>query len=236
MTQPAGPYPFAVQTGPVAPGPAAPPLAPQGIDWAAIQAQEQQAYEQERAQAQTATEDATREEARRAALREEIGVVDTVGTQAARGALDALLAPGALVGMFAQAAGEAYQNDAVARFGRDLGRAASGKSAIEALGFALGDVDRADQARLAIEKQEQARPTLAMVSKLAGTTAFGLSLGLGSTASKALPTIAANAAEGAAGGAQIAYESKEDLPLRDVLTASAIGGLLGGGLAAAGEG
>lgn len=207
----------------------APPLPPPLLE-------RQQHAEQAAAEAETEAVD--QEESRREALRQEIGLADTFGTQAARGALDALLAPGALAGLGAQAAGETIGSEGLAKFGRDLGRASSGKSAAEALGFILGggDIDRADRARKTIERQEEARPTLATISRMAGATAFGLGLGAAGGAGRAAVTIAGNALEGAGGGAQMAYENNADAPLRDVLTYAAVGGLLGGGLAAAGEG
>lgn len=242
MTQPVSPFgtPL-VGSRPVAVSPFGTPLAQPtaapglggGIDWGAIQAREAQG------QGQAGPDpDAAAQAARAAALREEIGLADTIGVQAARGALDALLAPGALVGAGAQALGSVVGSETVERFGRDLGRASSGKAAAEALGFVLGggDTDRADRARIQVERQEEARPTLAAISRMAGMTAFGLGLGAGSGASTVGRTIAANALEGAAGGAQAAYENEQDAPLRDVLTSAAVGALLGGGLAGVGEG
>ncbi len=217
--------------GQVAPGPVQP------IDWNAVR--EREATQQADA---PAPDEPDQDELRRAALREEIGVGETLTSQAARGALDALLAPGALAGLYAQGVGETLGIDAVTKFGRDLGRASSGASAAEALGFILGGggeagLARSEAARRSLQLQEEARPTLALMSKLAGTTAFGLALGGAAGAgSKAGATILANAAEGAAGGAQVAYENQPDAPLRDVLTSTAVGALLGGGLAAAGEG
>jgi len=180
------------------------------------------------------------EESRRAALREEIGLVDSAATQFARGALDAFLAPGALAGAYAETVGSTIGSKGLERFGRDLGRASSGKSAAEALGFILGGADaagaeRADRARLQIERQEEARPTLAMVSRIAGQSAFAVGIGAGGAGSGALKTIAANALEGAAAGAQAGYE-QADAPLKDVLTYAAVGSILGGGLSAVGEG
>ena len=208
---------------------------------------------------QTATEDEAVEEARLASLREEVGVAETIGTQFARGALDALLSPGAGVGFLAHAAGEATGSKALAKFGQDLGRASSGKSAAEALAFVFGGgaenmvgqalgntktygdqvnaIDASAKAVREIEKQEHARPTLTTVSRMAGMMAAGLGIGVGAGASSGLmATVAANVAEGAAGGAQAVYENHPAAPLKDVLVSAAIGGVLAGAITGAAEG
>lgn len=157
----------------------------------------------------------------------------TAGTQAARGVLDAVLAPGALLGAASEGVGELTGVDALRDFGRDLGKASSGKAAIEALGFAAtGDTSTGDKARKTIEEQERAWPMLSTVSRLAGTAAVGVAGGAATTAPGALAGMGLAAAEGAAGGAQYAYE--DDAPLRDVLSSALLGGAIGGGLAGAG--
>lgn len=154
----------------------------------------------------------------------------TAGTQAARGILDAVLAPGALLGAASEGVGELTGIDALRDFGRDLGKASSGKAAIEALGYATtGDTSVADKARKTIDEQERAWPMLSTVSRLAGTAAVGLVGGATAAAPKALTGAGVAALEGAAGGAQYAYE--DDAPLRDVLSSVLLGGALGGGLA-----
>lgn len=251
MTQPAGPYPFEVQTGPAAaPGAPFPPASPPGIDWQAIQAREATAAPP---QADTGEIDPERQ----AFLEAQHGSYETAATQFARGALDALLAPGALVGLQAEAAGELLKNKALRDFGRDLGKSASGRSAAEALEFVFGgggqnmarsaagqDVDfeeqrgaleRSEHALRQIDEQEEARPTLAMVSRIAGMASAAIGMGAGAVGeSGAAAAIGANVAEGAAGGAQAAYE--KSAPLRDVLASAAIGGVLSGAITGAAEG
>jgi hypothetical protein len=183
-------------------------------------------------------------EAELAAYREQNSGIITAGTQGVRGILDALLAPGALVGAGLEAAGEAWDSDTLKEIGRDYGEASSGKSAMSALSAAFGLVsgDGAtvaqqnwDETGQAIDKQQEARPMLSTISRIAGTAAFGLGLGAGASAtSRVGSTILANAAEGAAGGAQGAYERSE--PLRDVLSSAALGGVLGGAITGAAEG
>lgn len=183
-------------------------------------------------------------EAELAAYREQNSGIITAGAQGVRGVLDALLAPGALVGAGLEAAGEAWNSDTLKEIGRDYGEASSGKSAMSALSAAFGLVsgDGADVAQQnweetgqALDKQQEARPMLTTISRIAGTAAFGIGLGAGASAtSRVGSTILANAAEGAAGGAQGAYERSE--PLRDVLSSAAIGGVLGGAITGAAEG
>jgi hypothetical protein len=266
VTQPGGPYPFAVQVGqaPVSTQPAA----PAGIDWGAVQAND------EANSADLRQLEAERREAaeRQAELEAKHGALETAGTQFARGALDALLAPGALVGMAAEGSGELLRNRALRDFGRDLGEASSGKSAAEALAFVFGGggkaiakdlaatvidpetgelknssvrqgatreeklaaLDASEHAVRMLDEQEKARPGLTMVSRIAGLAATAIGMGAVSAGSGTLTTIGANVAEGAAGGAQAAYE--KSAPLRDVLASAAIGGALSGGITAAASG
>ena len=206
-----------------------------GIDWGAVNARE--SVQKDDAAAQRAAE-----QARIAELEAQHSAFGTGATKFIQGALDALLAPGALVGAGAESAGELFANEALRDFGRDLGEASSGASAMQALGglaeaAASGAYEGAgtsDAIGTVLKEQDEARPLLSTLSRMAGLSAAAVGVGLGAAGhSGVLATITANAAEGAAGGAQVAYE--HSAPLRDVLTSAAIGGVLGGGIAGAGE-
>lgn len=180
---------------------------------------------------------AVKDEAQRR-LEEEHSQLATVATQAGRGALDVLLGSGALAGLFAEGAGEIVGSEGLAKFGRDLGEASSGRSALQALAFGAAApvegkqsaLDVADRARRDIDDQQKAWPMLAAVSHAGGQVAAGVALGgLAAAGAKAPALIAAGAYEGAAGGAQIAYENNASL--RDVLSSTMLGGLLGAGTA-----
>lgn len=191
-------------------------------------------------------------EAHRAQLAEQHGVLETITTQGARGLLDALLAPGALLGAGVESVGSAWNSKTLEDFGRDLGKASSGRSAFEAgagggqaaLDYVFGPdtglqgnsaLAAAESAKQTIHEQEEARPMLSTISRMAGMAFGAVATGAGASAeSGTAATIAANALEGAAGGAQGAYE--QSAPLRDVLSSAAVGGLLGGGLTAGVEG
>lgn len=168
------------------------------------------------------------EEAR---LEQKHGKIATIGAQAARGLMDAILAPGALVGMAAEGAGELTGIDPLRDFGRDLGRASSGKELFRTAAEVAADAGAGNEVARDLDEQERAWPTLSTVSRLAGTAAVGLVGGAASTAPKALTGMALAGAEGAAGGAQYAYE--DGAPLRDVLGAALLGGVTGAGLAGA---
>lgn len=177
---------------------------------------------------------------RQAALAEQHGGWETAATNFFRGGLDALLSPGAAAGLTLETAGEVLGNKALHDFGRDLGTASSGKSAMEALAFVLGGggkegAELADTSNQVLREQEEARPLLSTMSRMAGMAATGIGIGGvagGKTAAATL--IGMNAAEGAGAGAQAAYE--ESAPLRDVLASAAVGALIGGGATAAVEG
>lgn len=253
LGQPRTVAPVVVPPPPVAavPGQVAPALAtlPAGAAY----------WSNEQAAQQTADEDEAVAEARRAALREQVGVAETIGTQFARGALDTLLAPGALVGVGAQSLGSLTGSKALEKFGEDLGKASNAKAAAEALGFVFGGggenmagsalgitqtyaeqvnaLDASAKAVREIEKQEEARPTLTTVSRMAGMMAAGLGIGVGAGASSGVAaTVGANVVEGAAGGAQAVYENHPAAPLKDVLVSAAIGGVLAGAITGAAEG
>lgn len=184
-------------------------------------------------------------DAEQARLETEHGKAGTAGLQFARGALDALLFPGALIGMGAEGLGELTGADTVRKFGRDLGRASSGKSAIESLAFVFGGETKeaqtaADRARKTVEEQENAWPMLSTVSKLSGSALPALATGglaSGASGAATVGQIARSGAlvgayEGAGAGAQTAYEA--NAALRDVMAASLAGGVLGAGVGALG--
>jgi hypothetical protein len=189
-------------------------------------------------------EDSAAEEERRIdALRKEYGAGETVATKFLQGALDGLLAPGALVGAGAESAGELFRNKWLRDAGRGLGEASSGREALKAIrGLttaasegAYAGAEASDIEGERIEATQEARPLLSTISRMAGLSATAIGMGAASAGeSGTIATIAANAGEGAAGGAQAAYE--HSAPLRDVLSSTAVGGILGGAIAGAGEG
>lgn len=164
------------------------------------------------------------------------GVIATAKTQFFRGVLDTLLAPGALAGAYTETAGSALGVEAIRDFGRDMGTAASGKSALEALSFVLegggeGGAAAAVQSNRELREQEEGRPLLSTVARYAGMAAPAIATGgIGAGASPgalsgARLAIAGGAIEGAGGGAQSAYE--QNAALNDVLASAGIGALLG---------
>ena len=173
----------------------------------------------------------------------------TILTQIGRGALDAVMAPGALAGAAAESLGAATGLEGVEKFGRELGEASSGAAALsaapavpEALAYVFGadskprqsTLDLVDKIERDIHEQEKAWPMFSVMSRLVGTA--GAALGTGALAGLAAGGVAAPgmaasvgsaAVEGAEFGAQAAYE--HDAPLQDVLTASVIGAAISGG-------
>lgn len=170
----------------------------------------------------------------------DVGMLETVGTQAARGLLDAVLGSGALTGAAAESVGALGGWKGLEDFGRDLGRASSGAAAMEAASFLFGGggqkgLSYAERTDRALAEQEQAWPMLSMVSRIGGGAALGIAgAGAGATAGAAATLRGAaliGAYEGAAGGAVQAYERNE--ALRDVLVSTIAGGALGAGAGAA---
>lgn len=175
-------------------------------------------------------------------LEAEHGKWTTAATQAARGALDFVLAPGALLGAGLESGGALTGWSGLEDFGRGLGKSANGRDALALPGAGLrqvfGDPDALDdyQRNLRdIAAQQEAWPMLSTVSHLGGLVAAGVATGgLSALASKG--TLAATAAgriataagvagvEGAEAGAQAAYV--ENKSLRDVLGATVMGGLI----------
>jgi hypothetical protein len=222
-----GPAPIPAGVGSAIPGTVAPTgPTPQQL----AQAQQQEA----RPTLSSMNEERAKYVAETKLLEEKHGRIKTMGAQAARGLMDAILAPGALVGMAAEGTGELTGIDALRDFGRDLGKASSGKELFRTVTEVAADSGSGNRVAKALDEQERAWPTLSTVSRLAGTAAVGLVGGATTVAPRALTGIALAGAEGAAGGAQYAYE--DDAPLRDVLSASLLGGIAGAGLAGAAAG
>lgn len=162
-----------------------------------------------------------------------------VPTQIGKGFLDAVTAPGALFGAEQEAIGKAVGWKGYEKFGRDVGQAASGQSALDAAAFLFGGggqhgLTTAERVDRHISEQERAWPMLSQASRLAGAAAPLLVGGAASAGAKGLAAVGAGAFEGASGGAQVAYEKNE--ALRDVVSSALVGGALGGGAAGIGEG
>lgn len=218
-----GANPLARQAVPVAPG-----MTPDGgIDFAAVQARE--AEEQEQGRADEAIRVAEQQR-----IEEEHGQGETFLTQLGRGALDALLSPASILGMVEETKGRLFGMKALEDFGRDLGKASTGRSALEAAAAGIGAVfggeqgatSAADQARIAVDEQERAWPLLSTGARIGGGIATGLATGGVSAGAKGLAAI--GAIEGAGAGAQAAYDV--DAPLTEVWTSALMGGTLGAGL------
>lgn len=183
-----------------------------------------------------------------AALEEKHGALDSVALAYSRGVIDAVLSPGAIYGMQAEVAGTLTGQGWLRDFGRDLGESsnASALMATMAEAFARPDAPLAPgQSQLTpgaavkrlIAQRQQAWPLLSGLSHTAGLAApalltggaaagAGASAAAGSTLTRVGAAAGMGALEGAAGGAQQAYEDAR--PLRDVLTSSLVAGTLGG--------
>ena len=232
LAQPVGAMPLPQQQQPV-------PQQPPPADWMQQQMAEQMALE---AAPRIKADERAAEQARIEELKGYHSAVGTGATKLVEGALNALLGSGALFGLAAESAGELFESNALRDFGRDVGEAAQGASAMQALGGlataaaegAYEGAGTSDAIGQILKEQEEARPLLSTLSKMAGMAAVGVGAGLGAAGhSGRLATMAAGAFEGAGGGAQVAYE--HSAPLRDVLTSAAVGGVLGGAIAGAGE-
>lgn len=190
--------------------------------------------------------------AKQAKIEAEHSRLATIGAQAARGALDFVLAPAALLSAGLEGTGSLTGWDGLRDFGRELGQSAQGSEAMATLFngsgveavksvFGAGDAEAADtaynRAKRDIAEQQQAWPMLSTVSHLAGAVGTGLGIGgmagavegVAAPATTALSRIGGAAAmggyEGAASGAEAAYG--ENRPLRDVLGSTIMGGLMG---------
>lgn len=192
----------------------------------------EQAYEEQHA----ATSE---QEARQAELEANHSQLNTVGTQLSRGLLDAVLAGGALTGLQAEGWGKLTGWQGLEQFGRDLGEASSGKSALSTGAEAIfgnpgAGLTTAERVKRDIDEQEKAWPMLSAASRMTGAAAPGLLTGGMGTADTLGMTVAAGGLEGASMGAQSGYENNKSF--RDILTSSGLGALMGTGAAAAGEG
>jgi hypothetical protein len=162
-----------------------------------------------------------------------------VPTEIAKGFLGAVTAPGALFGAEQEAVGHALGWSGLEDFGRHVGQASTGESALEAAAFLFGGggqhgLTTSERVANHVSQAEKTWPNLSAVSRVAGGAAPLLVGGAASAGARGLAAIGAGAYEGAAGGAQQAYEKNE--ALRDVVSSALVGGALGGGTAALGEG
>ena len=174
-----------------------------------------------------------------AELEDKHGQGETFANQAARGALSALLAPGALGGAQIELYGKLLGSKRIEDWGRGMGQAATGRSALEAAHFAAaafgGEEDAtgiADQARIPVDEQEKAWPLLSTAAQATGALALGAATGGMSRGASQLGVkglAALGAVEGAGAGAQVAYDA--DAPITDVWTSALMGGAVGGALA-----
>lgn len=160
----------------------------------------------------------------------------TAAMQAERGFLDLMLSPGAIIGAATEGLGSVLDDKSLSEFGREYGQAMSGRRAL-AWGATLWG-DNADQKRSnysdklrELDAEEEAWPMLSTVSHAAGMLAGGGVVGAFAGGGSLAANMTVGGVEGAAGGAQMAYE--HNAPLRDVLSATLVGGALGAGLTGA---
>lgn len=166
------------------------------------------------------------------------GVLATVATQTGRGALDALLGSGAILGAAIEGTGALTNWKGAEDFGRDLGQSSNGAAGMEAASFLFGKatdgnktgLTYADRAEHAIQAQEQAWPLLTTVSRIGGGVGLALATGglsgaMGGAGATLGGTVGIGAYEGAAGGLQAAYAANESL--RDVLVSGVTGAAFG---------
>lgn len=223
------------------------PVAPQGARALLEQRAAQGAFSELDERKRVEEEAARQHAASQARWGDGRGAAATGLTYFTKGVLDVVLAPGALLGATLEGVGWLADSEGLEDFGRDLGRASSGREALsaltaapEALSALASTPDRArdrsalhsyESARKDLAAQAEAWPLLSTVSALAGEAATGLALGGLATGAKGLVGVAAF--EGASGGAQTAYERSASY--RDVLAAAGTGALLATGLAWGGE-
>jgi len=173
-------------------------------------------------------------------LESEHGKLATAGSQFGRGILDAILAPGALVGMAAEGAGSAFDSKGLEDFGRGLGQSSNADAAIEAASYLFGGggkagLTTAERVARDVDEQQKAWPTLSAISHTAGMVTPAALGGIAGAAKAGVAgMVALGGMEGAASGAQAAYES--NAALRDVVSSALVGGALGAGAAGIGEG
>lgn len=173
-----------------------------------------------------------------ARLQAEHGKIATAGAQTARGFLDAVLAVPSLAGAGIESVGELSGIDTLRDFGRDVGRASTGKNALSSFGaaqsavFGNGPAEGYQSAERAVDEQTRAWPLLSTVSRgvgMIGGTVATAGLGGGAEALSLGGKVAAAGIQGAGAGAQQQYE--QNAPLRDVLTSAVIGGAFAAGTA-----
>lgn len=170
-------------------------------------------------------------------LEDENGWLGTVALQATKGFLDAVMAPGALFAAGTEGMGRLLGSTALEQFGRDLGQAASGRSAIEAATFVAGGGGReglknSQEAVQKADDQRKAWPTLSTMAEFAGNAVYSLATGMAGAGAgagaqattRAIATV--GAFEGSGYGAQEAYAV--GAPLSDLMVATVAGGALGG--------
>ena len=195
------------------------------------------AIEQMMAQADAAEAEVVAKRALQKELEERHGALGVAGTQFARGALDAVMAPAALGAMAIEGAGAITGAEWLEEFGRDFGGAASGKELMASYmalqGMDAGDAKTAlsdyERTQRTIDEQQEAWPLLSAVSHVGGAVTVGLGTGMLAGGHAGLGTmVGAGAFEGAGGGAQLAYA--KNASLRDVATSALIGAVVGGGL------
>lgn len=146
---------------------------------------------------------------------QEHGKLATIGTQAARGVLDFVMAPAALLGAAAEGAGTATGWDGLRDFGRQYGESTSGsaamatlfnrsgwealKSSVNAESDPSAALSAYDRTRQDIHEQQEAWPMLSTVSHLTGLTAAALA----TAGLAAAPELATGAAPVTAGAAPV---------------------------------
>ena len=228
MTQPGGPLPLL----PGGPAPLYPSVAPTVSP--GVPATDPR-YEAEDAELQRELAEVRAHDEHSARLEAEHGKLGVFASQYARGVLDAVMSPAALVAVPTESAGYLTGWKGMEDFGRDFGRAAQGGELINAymslsggLGTkeALTDYERSQKT---LQEQEEAWPMLSAVSHVGGAVTAGLVTGGLASGHAGLGTMtAAGAYEGAAYGAQAGYA--KNASLRDVATSALIGAAVGGGL------
>lgn len=210
---------------------------------------EQQAVQGQQLIEQEQAAQAERDE-RRQRLEKNYSAAGAVATNFAKGLIDAVMAPAALGSAALEAGGALSGWKGLEDFGHDLGRSANAEELFATVGFLpeaasslVSDVGLEqrkdalygyDQVKKELQEQHDAWPMLSSVSHIAGFVAADLATGGLASAPSAAASIGSATVGGAAAGAQSAYQ--QNASLRDVLTSTAIGGILGGGVAGVAHG
>lgn len=178
-----------------------------------------------------------------AKLEQEHGKFATFATQAARGALNALLLAPAGLAVGLQGAGKITGWEGLEHFGKDFGEASNGREALATLFSGSGisalagnpekAIDSYESARKDVEAQAEAWPLLSTVSRVAGGAAFSFGVAGFASAGSAAAEAATSGAKGLAesaieGGAEVAEEKAAELTLGQTLARTAIAGSLEG--------